>query len=213
MTAVQGAHRVRVLVCDDCVISRAGLDAVVHSAPDLVVVGHADTALSAADLARRLAPQVALVALDPAATARRTIRALRRGGVGVVVVSRGGTELGVLEAHRLGARSFLTDAVVPARLIEVIRAVARGETTFDPQSAAGLRPGVGQPAQVEPWAQARWNSPCRLALSDPPPDPATRSWARLLLRLVREVRITQRHASSMRRCWTVANSARFSRIQ
>lgn len=137
MTAVRSARRVHVLICDDCLISRAGLQAVVHSAPDLIVVGHADTSVQAVELSRRLAPHVAVVTLDQAGAARGTIRALRRGGVEVVVLSRPGTELGVGEAHRLGARSYLSDAVLPARLIEVIRTVAGAEATHAPPPAAG----------------------------------------------------------------------------
>lgn len=55
---------VRILVCDDHAVVRAGLLALLDSAPDIEVVGEAGTGEEALALAARLAPDVVLMDLQ-----------------------------------------------------------------------------------------------------------------------------------------------------
>ncbi|WP_143663445.1 response regulator transcription factor, partial [Streptomyces bobili] len=55
---------IRILVCDDHAVVRAGLLALLGSAPDIEVVGEAGSGEEALALARRLRPDVVLMDLQ-----------------------------------------------------------------------------------------------------------------------------------------------------
>jgi DNA-binding NarL/FixJ family response regulator len=115
------------LICDDREVWLAGLQAVVESVPDLVVVGHAASCTRAVELSRQLTLDVAVVSQTMEGDAGRVVQTLSRGGVPVIVLSPARTDRGVLDAPPAGARCCLTDAVAPAQLIAAIRAAARRE--------------------------------------------------------------------------------------
>lgn len=158
-------HRVHVLICDGDEVFRAGLQAVVHSAPDLIVVGRATSCAQAVQLALELTPHVAVVSQDLVGGAFGAVATLSRAGVSVIVVGR--TGVGLVEALRVGATGYLTDAVVPDQLVQAVRAAARGQTLLDPRAVVSLLLPAGRPAEpgrgVEPDPSA--------GLPDVPPSP------------------------------------------
>src|SRR3712207_5031424 len=99
------------MICDDHEVSRAGLQAVVHSAPDLIVVGQAASFARAVELSLEVTPHVALVSQRLDGDAIRVVKTLSSGGVGVVVLGTPRGHLGLADALRAGARSYVTDAV------------------------------------------------------------------------------------------------------
>jgi DNA-binding NarL/FixJ family response regulator len=123
---------VRVLVCDGHDVLRRGLRTVLRRAPDLEVVGEAADVDEALVLAARVAPDVTLLGLDTRRTAvQELVRTLSRTGNRVVLLggAAGGSDL--VEVLKAGARGYVHAAVSSLRLVEAVRAVARGETVLD----------------------------------------------------------------------------------
>jgi DNA-binding NarL/FixJ family response regulator len=121
-----------VLICDDHEVLRHGLRAVFRQAPDLTVVAEAVDADEALSLAAALRPDVVLVGLDThGAIVQELVRSLT--GMGIPVVLLGGTDDAddLVEALQAGARGCVHTTVSPTRLVEGVRAVARGETVLD----------------------------------------------------------------------------------
>ncbi|MFW3171677.1 response regulator [Geodermatophilus sp. CPCC 206100] len=121
-----------VLICDDHEVLRHGLRAVFRQAPDLTVVAEAADADEALSLAARLRPDVTLVGLGTqGATVQRLVRTLTGMGLPVVLLSGTDDADDLVEALSAGARGCVHTTVSPTRLVEGVRAVARGETVLD----------------------------------------------------------------------------------
>jgi len=126
---------VRVLLVDDHVILRDGLGALIAAQADFEVVGAASTAADAMRLAAERGPDV--VVLDLRLPDRNGIHVarelLQRGATPhVLILTAHGTPQHVRAARRVGVAGFLPKETAGAGLLEALRAVARGETVFDP---------------------------------------------------------------------------------
>ncbi|GAA2888574.1 DNA-binding response regulator [Actinoplanes cyaneus] len=128
---------IRVLVCDDQALIRAGFVTVFGLQPDLDVVGEASDGEAAVREALRLRPDV--VVMDIRMPLLDGIEATRRlAGPGVpsplkvLVVTTFNLDRYVYEALRAGAGGFLLKDAQPAELIDGIRTVARGESLLAP---------------------------------------------------------------------------------
>jgi len=127
-----GGSPVRVLVCDGHDVLRRGLRTVLRRAPDLLVVGEAADVDEALTLAAGVAPDVTLLGLDTRRTAvQELVRTLSRTGNRVVLMGEAAAGSDVVEVLRAGARGYVHAAVSSLRLVEAVRAVARGETVLD----------------------------------------------------------------------------------
>jgi DNA-binding NarL/FixJ family response regulator len=132
----------RVLVCDDQALVRAGFAKLLEAADGLEVAGEAANGAEAVDRARRLVPDVVLMdirmpVLDGiSATAR--IVAAQDDRVRVLVLTTFGTQEYVADALRAGASGFLLKDAPPDRLLEAIRVVARGDALLDPAVTRGV---------------------------------------------------------------------------
>ncbi|MFJ6727454.1 response regulator [Streptomyces sp. NPDC091281] len=131
---------VRVLVCDDHAVVRAGLLALLGSAPGIEVVAEAGSGEEALALARRLAPDVALMDLqlgdgsDGVETTRR-LRALTPAPY-VLVLTTYDTDADVTRAVEAGATGYLLKAERPEDLFTAIHAAAAGRPSLSPPLAA-----------------------------------------------------------------------------
>jgi DNA-binding NarL/FixJ family response regulator len=125
----------RLVIADDQVLVRAGLRGLLELAGDFEVVGEAGDGDDAIECTLRTAPDLLL--LD--------VRMPRRSGIEVLRVLREREALpptlllttfdddeALLQGMRAGARGFLLKDVMPERLYEAIRRVARGESVFQP---------------------------------------------------------------------------------
>jgi DNA-binding NarL/FixJ family response regulator len=131
-TAPEGGGPVRVLICDDHEVLRHGLRTVLRRAPDLVVVAEAGDADEALALAGTLRPDVTLVGLGARGpVVQHLVRALTGMGVRVVLLGEAGPGSDFVDALRAGVRGYVHTTVSPQRLVEVLRAVAQGETVLD----------------------------------------------------------------------------------
>lgn len=148
-----------VLIADDHPIVRAGLRAVVESAPDIVVVGEAASGDEAVEKVRASLDDdscdpIDLVLMDlrfgeAPGTATRAggvdataaIRALAGRGAKapeVLVVTNYSSDSDVLGAVTAGAVGYLLKDAAPEELIDGIRRAVRGETVLNTQVAGRL---------------------------------------------------------------------------
>jgi len=139
---VDSAPSIRVLVCHEQPLVRAGLRAILEREPGIQVVGEAGTGGEAVVVARRVRPTI--VIMDIARPCREGIGAIRllsapgfEQPTRVVVLAAAHND-DVLEAVRAGARGFLLKSCSADELVRAMRALAAGEGFITPQIASRL---------------------------------------------------------------------------
>jgi DNA-binding NarL/FixJ family response regulator len=141
---------IRVLLVDDQHLVRAGLRMLCDSAPDVEVVGEADTGHEAIRLVDQVLPDVVVMDLRmpgvDGITATRRILA-NRPAVRVLVLTTFGDDDHLYPALAAGACGFLVKDAAPADLLDGIRRAAAGDSTF---SSAVLRRLVDRAVGVRP---------------------------------------------------------------
>ncbi|MFE0800672.1 response regulator [Streptomyces sp. NPDC058812] len=154
--AGSGPAPVRILVCDDHVVVRAGLLALLDSAPGIEVAGEAGTGEEALALAARLAPDVVLMDLqlgegiDGVETTRRLTQAEAAGGAGgaaphVLVLTTYDTDADITRAIEAGATGYLLKAERPEELFAAIHAAAEGRTALSGPVASRVMANMRSP--------------------------------------------------------------------
>lgn len=149
---------IRVLLVDDQALFREGLSTLLSLHEDIEVVGEAANGQDALTAAAALRPDVVLMdlrmpVLDGVAATRELNRRHPDGRV-IVVTTFDDDEL-VFEGLRAGAVGYLLKDVHSDKLVEAIRAAARGESFLQPSITAKVL--------------AEFN---RLERQTPPPTPA-----------------------------------------
>lgn len=152
---------IRVLLVDDQALFREGLRILVSLHEDIEVVGEAGNGQEALVVAAALRPDVILMdlrmpLLDGVAATRRLRDALPASRV-IVVTTFDDDEL-VFEGLRAGAVGYLLKDVSSEKLVEAIRAAARGESFLQPSIAAKVlaefsRLGPGAPPEPSALAE------------------------------------------------------------
>lgn len=132
-------HGLRVLICDDHALVRAGMRTLFQAMDRVEVVGEAATADEVVVRARQLLPDI--VTLDLSLKGRSGFDALAelRSAVpetAVVVVSMHEDVLHVREALARGALGYVVKDASPAELEIALRAAAAGRTFLSPQVSA-----------------------------------------------------------------------------
>ncbi|TGA89909.1 response regulator transcription factor [Streptomyces sp. MZ04] len=132
---------VRLLVCDDHVVVRAGLLALLGSAPDIEVVGEAGTGEEAVALAAKLTPDVVLMDLQlgegiDGVEATRRITAASAEPPHVLVLTTYDTDADITRAIEAGATGYLLKAERPEELFSAIHAASQGRTALSPPVAS-----------------------------------------------------------------------------
>ncbi len=126
---------IRVLICDDQALVRAGFRAILEAQPDIEVVGEADNGAEAVALAQRRSPDVILMDIRmPVLDGVEATRRLVTGGspARILVLTTFDLDEYVHAAIRAGASGFLLKDVTPAKLLEAIRIVASGDALLAP---------------------------------------------------------------------------------
>ena len=128
--------KIRILLADDHSLVRIGLKTLLETQPDLAVAGEAQDGDEAVALYDRLGPDVVIMDLMMSGTdgaeATRLIRA-RHPDAKVVVLTSFTTSDELARALSYGAVGVQRKGSSTDGLLDAIRAVARGETAFDPE--------------------------------------------------------------------------------
>ncbi|NAS27500.1 response regulator [Herbidospora sp. NEAU-GS84] len=134
---------IRLLVCEDQALVRAGYVTIFDAQPDMEVVGEAADGRAAVEAARRLNPDV--IVMDIRMPVVDGIEATRRlAGPGaanpakILVVTTFHVDEYVYEALRAGASGFLLKDAHPAALIDGVRTVAAGDSLLAPAVTRAL---------------------------------------------------------------------------
>lgn len=139
---MSAASRYRVLIVDDHAVVRAGLRAILHEQPDLVVVAEAASKTEA----------IAALAAGPCDVAVVDLALPDGSGLELLETLRGGTDdrppVLILSSHRdneyaiqalrHGAAGFLSKDMAPEELAAAVRRVAAGGRYVSPEVAARL---------------------------------------------------------------------------
>ncbi|MGI5482107.1 response regulator [Streptomyces lavendofoliae] len=123
---------IRVLLCDDHAVVRAGLLALLGSAPGIEVVGEAGSGEEAVATAAKLKPDVVLMDLQlgPGIDGVEATRRIASPGVRVLVLTTYDTDADVTRAIGAGATGYLLKAERPEELFAAIHAAAEGRTAL-----------------------------------------------------------------------------------
>jgi DNA-binding NarL/FixJ family response regulator len=157
---------IRVLLVDDQALFREGLETLLSVHRDIEVVGQACNGRQAVDIAADVRPDVVLMDVRmPVLDGVRATRRLKEGmpQCRVIVLTTFDDDEYVFDALRAGAAGYLLKDVASARLVEAIRATARGESILEPSVAAkviaeftrvsGMVPAAQMAEMVEPLSE------------------------------------------------------------
>ncbi|WP_413449994.1 response regulator transcription factor [Georgenia phoenicis] len=133
------ASRVRVVVVDDDALVRTGLRLMLGGSDVVELVGEAGDGHEGLAVVERERPDVVLMdirmpGLDGLAATRRLTE--RGSSARVIVLTTFDTDEMVLTALRHGAAGFLLKDTPPARLVDAVVRVARGEPMLSPSVTA-----------------------------------------------------------------------------
>ena len=132
---------VRILVVDDHTLFRAGLIALLDTAPQVQVVGEAGTGAEAVTLALELRPDVIL--MDIMMPEMNGIQATRRvlgelPGTGIIMLTMLEDDDSLFAAMCAGARGYILKGAGKEEVLTTIQAVAEGRALFGPAIALRL---------------------------------------------------------------------------
>ena len=150
---------IRVLICEDQALVRAGYVTILGAQADMEVAGEAADGVAAIDAAGRLRPDVVIMdvrmpLLDGIEATRRLAGPAAASPVKILVVTTFNVDEYVYEALRAGASGFLLKDAPPVELVNGVRTVARGESLLAPavtrtligRFADRVRPAAGPAA-------------------------------------------------------------------
>ncbi|MEA5362316.1 response regulator transcription factor [Amycolatopsis sp., V23-08] len=129
---------IRILVCEDHELVRAGYVTILSAQPDFEVVGEAGNGIEAVALAERLTPDLVIMdirmpLLDGIEATRRLAGPESAAGLKVLVVTTFNLDQYVFEALRAGASGFLVKDAPPTDLIAAVRTIASGNALLAPE--------------------------------------------------------------------------------
>jgi len=139
---------VRLLLCDDHAVVRAGLRALLSSADGIEVVGEAGSGEEALAMAARVRPDVVLMDLQlgdgmDGVTATRNLTA--GAGPRVLVLTMFDTDADITRAVEAGATGYLLKAERPEELFTAIHSAASGRTALSAPVADRLMARMRSP--------------------------------------------------------------------
>jgi len=147
---------IRVVLADDHALLRAGLKALLRSAPDIVVVGEAASGPDAVQLATTLNPDVVVDRDMPGGGGGAATEALaaQESPVRVLILTMHTEEERLLPLLRSGARGYLAKDAADRELVDAIRVVASGEVYVRPAVARLLARAFAPPRDPVPASDA-----------------------------------------------------------
>ena len=148
---------VRILLVDDHVVLRDGLEALLEGEPGLTVVGGAETGAEAIELAATQGPDVIVMDLGlPDMSGLEAIRAIREADadVRIIVLSMYTRREFVVPAVEAGCDGYIPKSSTHTSLLEAIPVVLRGERYLHPKAATALMRSLSEeePSEAEAFA-------------------------------------------------------------
>lgn len=132
---------VRVLLADDHSLFREGIRSLLEDQDDIEIVGEAEDGLEVVRLAAELKPTVILMDINmpviDGVEATRTILESDEA-IGIIILTMYPQDEYIFEALKAGAKAYLLKDTRSKRLLEVIRAVHRGQAVIDTEMTARL---------------------------------------------------------------------------
>jgi DNA-binding NarL/FixJ family response regulator len=125
----------KLLIVDDHPLFREGVRITVAAQPDMKVVGEANDAVEALQMARKLKPDLILLDISMShCNGLDALRALKRElpQARVVILTVHGEDENLFEAIKHGAQGFLHKNIRGSALVDSLRAVMRGEAAITP---------------------------------------------------------------------------------
>lgn len=132
---------IRVLIADDHQVVRSGLEQLLATADDIVLVGMAADGAQAISLAADLQPDIVLMDLSmPGTDGIAATRAITATGSAtqVVVLTSFADKQRILDALDAGAAGYVLKHAEPDELLEAVRAAHQGGSPLDPKAARVL---------------------------------------------------------------------------
>ena len=137
----------RVVLCDDHALFRAGMKAILQEQPDVDVVGEAGDGQAALNEVERLRPDVVLMDIEMPRLngfdATRRITQARKE-VKVLILTMYAEEHLVARCLEAGASGYVLKDVPVSQLVYAIEAVARGERYLSPKAVETVLDDHGQ---------------------------------------------------------------------
>ena len=129
---------IRVLVVDDHIVVRSGIEQVLATTDDIEIVGLAPDGQRAVEMVQALKPDVVLMDLSmpvmDGVEATRRIRALAPD-TKVVVLTSFSDQARIMDAMAAGAEGYLLKHADPGQIMDAIRSVVTGGVPLDPKAA------------------------------------------------------------------------------
>lgn len=141
MIPADGARPIRVMLVDDHIFWRRGVQQIVDAEPDMAVVAEAADGQEAVARARSMQPDVILMDVNmPRMDGVEAARAIHdfQPGARIVMLTVSDTDEHLFDSIKAGAVGFLTKDVTPERVTEAIRETMAGESTLSPFIAARM---------------------------------------------------------------------------
>jgi DNA-binding NarL/FixJ family response regulator len=136
---------IRVVLIDDHAMVREGLRLVLRSAPDITVVGEAESGALVLPLVQRVIPDVVVLDLDmPGGDGMTALRELRQAlpQVRVLILTVHAEQERLLSLLDAGARGYLSKEAASRDLVDAIRVVAADEVYVRPTAARILAAAI-----------------------------------------------------------------------
>jgi DNA-binding NarL/FixJ family response regulator len=139
----------RVLLVDDHILFRKGVEAVLASRPGVEVVGEASDGLEAISLAREAMPDIILMDIAmPNCNGLQATRQIKREmpHVQIVMLTVSDHDEDLFEAIKCGAQGYLIKDLKATQLFNALEAIARGEAPLSSAIAAKILQEFRRPA-------------------------------------------------------------------
>jgi DNA-binding NarL/FixJ family response regulator len=135
------SRSIRILTVDDHPLLRAGIEALISSQADMLMVAACSNGRDAIQQFRKHRPDVTLMDLQmPEMSGTDAILAIRAEfpDARIIVLSTHAGDVQALRALQAGARGYLLKDAVPEELLATIRAVQAGKKTLSPTVSQGI---------------------------------------------------------------------------
>ncbi len=144
---------IKLIIVDDHILFREGLNAIIGSEPDFEIVGAAGSVSEAIDIIRNNKPDVVLMDFSlPDGTGVDVTRAIlaEHPSCKIVFLTMSEANEDLFAAIRSGAKGYLSKNTRPSKLADAIRAVYNGESALSPALTLKLMEELTKTKPTEP---------------------------------------------------------------